>query len=131
MVPERKGDFATVVLRSLLTGMCVSMLNACLAGRSLPTGSRAREIQGGTGTGLKIPINGSIQGWRWLAGLPCSPLMALSKAAQAQQLSWSPSSSSGLEHFMGNFWSMARSSLKSWGVRWDLHSPRYRICNQV
>ncbi|XP_063025367.1 sodium/nucleoside cotransporter 1-like [Melospiza melodia melodia] len=32
MVPERKGDFASVVLRALLTGMCVSMLNACLAG---------------------------------------------------------------------------------------------------
>uniref|UniRef100_A0A8C5NRC5 Sodium/nucleoside cotransporter n=1 Tax=Junco hyemalis TaxID=40217 RepID=A0A8C5NRC5_JUNHY len=38
MVPERKGDLASVVLRALLTGMCVSMLNACLAGRSLPTG---------------------------------------------------------------------------------------------
>uniref|UniRef100_A0A8C5JI26 Sodium/nucleoside cotransporter n=1 Tax=Junco hyemalis TaxID=40217 RepID=A0A8C5JI26_JUNHY len=32
MVPERKGDLASVVLRALLTGMCVSMLNACLAG---------------------------------------------------------------------------------------------------
>ncbi|NXP21427.1 S28A1 protein, partial [Scytalopus superciliaris] len=32
MAPERKGDFASMVLRSLLTGMCVSMLNACLAG---------------------------------------------------------------------------------------------------
>uniref|UniRef100_A0A8D2NB51 Sodium/nucleoside cotransporter n=1 Tax=Zonotrichia albicollis TaxID=44394 RepID=A0A8D2NB51_ZONAL len=51
MVPERKGDLASVVLRALLTGMCVSMLNACLAGRSLPT----REAQGGAGTGLRTP----------------------------------------------------------------------------
>lgn len=36
MVPQRKGDLASVVLRALLTGICVSMLNACLAGRSLP-----------------------------------------------------------------------------------------------
>ncbi|NXG07617.1 S28A1 protein, partial [Sakesphorus luctuosus] len=32
MAPNRKGDFASVVLRALLTGICVSMLNACLAG---------------------------------------------------------------------------------------------------
>ncbi|NWV63528.1 S28A1 protein, partial [Malurus elegans] len=32
MVPERKSDLAAVVLRALLTGICVSMLNACLAG---------------------------------------------------------------------------------------------------
>ncbi|XP_067161390.1 sodium/nucleoside cotransporter 2 isoform X3 [Apteryx mantelli] len=32
MVPQRKGDFASIVLRALLTGICVSMLNACLAG---------------------------------------------------------------------------------------------------
>ncbi|NXD28309.1 S28A1 protein, partial [Spelaeornis formosus] len=32
MVPQRKSDFASVVLRALLTGICVSMLNACLAG---------------------------------------------------------------------------------------------------
>ncbi|NXP08564.1 S28A1 protein, partial [Thinocorus orbignyianus] len=32
MVPHRKGDLASVVLRALLTGICVSMLNACLAG---------------------------------------------------------------------------------------------------
>ncbi|NXQ32686.1 S28A2 protein, partial [Alaudala cheleensis] len=32
MVPQRKSDFAAVVLRALLTGICVSMLNACLAG---------------------------------------------------------------------------------------------------
>ncbi|KAK2536327.1 sodium/nucleoside cotransporter 1 [Columba livia] len=32
LVPERKGDFASIVLRALLTGICVSMLNACLAG---------------------------------------------------------------------------------------------------
>uniref|UniRef100_A0A8C3NC59 Sodium/nucleoside cotransporter n=1 Tax=Geospiza parvula TaxID=87175 RepID=A0A8C3NC59_GEOPR len=32
MVPQRKSDLAAVVLRALLTGMCVSMLNACLAG---------------------------------------------------------------------------------------------------
>ncbi|NXG16737.1 S28A1 protein, partial [Grallaria varia] len=32
MAPERKSDFASVVLRALLTGICVSMLNACLAG---------------------------------------------------------------------------------------------------
>ncbi|NXS70250.1 S28A1 protein, partial [Pandion haliaetus] len=32
MVPQRKGDLASVVLRALLTGSCVSMLNACLAG---------------------------------------------------------------------------------------------------
>ncbi|XP_057278081.1 sodium/nucleoside cotransporter 1-like isoform X6 [Pezoporus wallicus] len=32
MVPQRKGDLASIVLRALLTGTCVSMLNACLAG---------------------------------------------------------------------------------------------------
>ncbi|OPJ82766.1 sodium/nucleoside cotransporter 1 [Patagioenas fasciata monilis] len=32
LVPERKGDFASIVLRALFTGICVSMLNACLAG---------------------------------------------------------------------------------------------------
>ncbi|NWH69585.1 S28A2 protein, partial [Piaya cayana] len=32
MVPQRKGDLASVVLRALLTGICVSLLNACLAG---------------------------------------------------------------------------------------------------
>ncbi|XP_074011846.1 sodium/nucleoside cotransporter 2-like [Numenius arquata] len=32
MVPQRKGDLASVVLRALVTGICVSMLNACLAG---------------------------------------------------------------------------------------------------
>ncbi|XP_035191949.1 sodium/nucleoside cotransporter 1 [Oxyura jamaicensis] len=32
LVPHRKGDFATIVLRALLTGICVSMLNSCLAG---------------------------------------------------------------------------------------------------
>ncbi|NXW48230.1 S28A1 protein, partial [Nyctiprogne leucopyga] len=32
MVPQRKGDLASMVLRALLTGICVSMLNACLAG---------------------------------------------------------------------------------------------------
>ncbi|KAJ7411006.1 Sodium/nucleoside cotransporter 1 [Willisornis vidua] len=32
MAPNRKSDFASVVLRALLTGICVSMLNACLAG---------------------------------------------------------------------------------------------------
>ncbi|NXK79618.1 S28A1 protein, partial [Amazona guildingii] len=32
VVPQRKGDFASIVLRALLTGVCVSMLNACLAG---------------------------------------------------------------------------------------------------
>ncbi|XP_051484583.1 sodium/nucleoside cotransporter 1-like [Apus apus] len=32
MAPQRKGDMASIVLRALLTGICVSMLNACLAG---------------------------------------------------------------------------------------------------
>ncbi|NXU78915.1 S28A2 protein, partial [Oreotrochilus melanogaster] len=32
MAPQRKSDLASVVLRALLTGFCVSMLNACLAG---------------------------------------------------------------------------------------------------
>uniref|UniRef100_A0A8C4KNG4 Sodium/nucleoside cotransporter 2-like n=2 Tax=Dromaius novaehollandiae TaxID=8790 RepID=A0A8C4KNG4_DRONO len=32
LVPQRKSDCASVVLRALLTGICVSMLNACLAG---------------------------------------------------------------------------------------------------
>ncbi|XP_074955816.1 sodium/nucleoside cotransporter 1-like isoform X2 [Phalacrocorax aristotelis] len=32
MVPQRKSDLASTVLRALLTGICVSMLNACLAG---------------------------------------------------------------------------------------------------
>uniref|UniRef100_A0A8C8EF81 Sodium/nucleoside cotransporter n=1 Tax=Otus sunia TaxID=257818 RepID=A0A8C8EF81_9STRI len=57
MVPERKGDLASIVLRALLTGICVSMLNACLAGRSLPHTSGARKKWGETGEGLKTPIN--------------------------------------------------------------------------
>ncbi|KFV72836.1 Sodium/nucleoside cotransporter 2, partial [Dryobates pubescens] len=32
MVPQRRGVIASLVLRALLTGICVSMLNACLAG---------------------------------------------------------------------------------------------------
>uniref|UniRef100_A0A674JP77 Sodium/nucleoside cotransporter n=1 Tax=Terrapene triunguis TaxID=2587831 RepID=A0A674JP77_9SAUR len=32
MVPQRKSEFASIVLRALLTGACVSMLNACVAG---------------------------------------------------------------------------------------------------
>ncbi|NXI68598.1 S28A1 protein, partial [Anseranas semipalmata] len=32
IVPERKSNFASIVLRALLTGICVSMLNSCLAG---------------------------------------------------------------------------------------------------
>ncbi|NWJ12237.1 S28A1 protein, partial [Crypturellus undulatus] len=32
MVPQRKSDLASTVLRALFTGICVSMLNACLAG---------------------------------------------------------------------------------------------------
>uniref|UniRef100_A0A493TS96 Concentrative nucleoside transporter C-terminal domain-containing protein n=1 Tax=Anas platyrhynchos platyrhynchos TaxID=8840 RepID=A0A493TS96_ANAPP len=32
LVPHRKSDFASIVLRALLTGICVSMLNSCLAG---------------------------------------------------------------------------------------------------
>lgn len=93
MVPQRKGDLASVVLRALLTGICVSMLNACLAGKSLPTASGARKSQGGRGKGLKIPINAG--GGMGTAGLSspwlcqglqtlCCPLMALPGAAGAQ-----------------------------------------------
>ncbi|KYO21461.1 sodium/nucleoside cotransporter 1 [Alligator mississippiensis] len=32
MVPQRKSDFASIVLRALFTGACVSILNACVAG---------------------------------------------------------------------------------------------------
>ncbi|NWI84361.1 S28A1 protein, partial [Pitta sordida] len=32
MAPNRKGDFASMVMRALITGICVTMLNACLAG---------------------------------------------------------------------------------------------------
>ncbi|XP_026565594.1 sodium/nucleoside cotransporter 2 isoform X3 [Pseudonaja textilis] len=32
MAPQRKGDFSSIVLRALLTGSCVSLINACLAG---------------------------------------------------------------------------------------------------
>ncbi|KGL73897.1 Sodium/nucleoside cotransporter 1, partial [Tinamus guttatus] len=32
LVPQRKSDFASTILRALFTGICVSMLNACLAG---------------------------------------------------------------------------------------------------
>ncbi|NXC38563.1 S28A1 protein, partial [Penelope pileata] len=32
IVPQRKSEFASIVLRALLTGICVSMLNSCLAG---------------------------------------------------------------------------------------------------
>ncbi|XP_054997046.1 sodium/nucleoside cotransporter 1 [Sorex araneus] len=32
MAPHRKGDFSGIVLRALLTGACVSLVNACVAG---------------------------------------------------------------------------------------------------
>ncbi|NXS25617.1 S28A1 protein, partial [Mystacornis crossleyi] len=32
IAPQRKGDIASMVLRAMLTGVCVSLLNACLAG---------------------------------------------------------------------------------------------------
>ncbi|XP_058012460.1 sodium/nucleoside cotransporter 1-like [Ahaetulla prasina] len=32
MAPQRKGDFSSVVVRALLTGACVSLINACIAG---------------------------------------------------------------------------------------------------
>ncbi|XP_008060278.1 sodium/nucleoside cotransporter 1 isoform X1 [Carlito syrichta] len=32
MVPQRKSDFSQIVLRALLTGACVSLVNACVAG---------------------------------------------------------------------------------------------------
>ncbi|XP_037365829.1 sodium/nucleoside cotransporter 1 [Talpa occidentalis] len=32
MAPQRKGDFSRIVLRALLTGACVSLANACVAG---------------------------------------------------------------------------------------------------
>lgn len=64
---------------------------------------------------------------------PCSPLSQ--GQPKPNKLSWGSSSSSGLEHFNDNFWSIAMGSLKSWGLRWDgswdLHSPRYKICKQV
>lgn len=46
LVPERKGDFASIVLRALLTGICVSMLNACLAGGSQKELGRDRQRAG-------------------------------------------------------------------------------------
>lgn len=33
MALERKGDLAKVVVRALMTGACVSFVNACVAGR--------------------------------------------------------------------------------------------------
>ncbi|XP_032089013.1 sodium/nucleoside cotransporter 2 [Thamnophis elegans] len=32
MAPQRKSEFSSVVLRALLTGACVSLINACIAG---------------------------------------------------------------------------------------------------
>ncbi|KAJ7311197.1 hypothetical protein JRQ81_006807 [Phrynocephalus forsythii] len=32
LAPQRKGEFSSIILRALLTGACVSLLNACLAG---------------------------------------------------------------------------------------------------
>lgn len=32
MAPHRKGDFSSIVLRALLTGAFVSLVNACVAG---------------------------------------------------------------------------------------------------
>lgn len=43
MVPQRKSELASIVLRALLTGICVSMLNSCLAGRSLLTVTGKRQ----------------------------------------------------------------------------------------
>lgn len=139
MVPQRKGDLASVVLRALLTGICVSMLNACLAGRSLPTASRAREIQGGTG-----PINAAFRdggGWpvpSWL----WQSLQDLLSPHGSPKGSPSPTSSPGAPHpppdwniSMTIFGVLQWAPLKSWGLRWDgswdLHSPRHKICKQV
>ncbi|XP_060545432.1 sodium/nucleoside cotransporter 1-like [Pantherophis guttatus] len=32
MAPQRKGEFSSIVVRALLTGACVSLINACIAG---------------------------------------------------------------------------------------------------
>lgn len=32
LVPQRRSDFSQIVLRALITGACVSLVNACVAG---------------------------------------------------------------------------------------------------
>ncbi|XP_038606611.1 sodium/nucleoside cotransporter 2-like [Tachyglossus aculeatus] len=42
MVPKRKSDFSKIVVRALLTGACVSLVNACVAGiLYVPRGAEA------------------------------------------------------------------------------------------
>ncbi|XP_028926453.1 sodium/nucleoside cotransporter 2 [Ornithorhynchus anatinus] len=42
MVPKRKSDFSKIVIRALLTGACVSLVNACVAGiLYVPRGAEA------------------------------------------------------------------------------------------
>ncbi|KAK2107786.1 hypothetical protein P7K49_012951 [Saguinus oedipus] len=36
MVPQRKSNFSQIVLRALFTGACVSLVNACMAGKCRP-----------------------------------------------------------------------------------------------
>lgn len=105
LVPHRKGDFASVVLRALLTGICVSMLNSCLAGRSL----------GRTGEGLNTSTNAGAGVGRLAAAPtaltgppnpllspPCSTFVSI---PQIPLLCWGSSPSSGLQlgYFKGGF----------------------------
>ncbi|CAI9534372.1 unnamed protein product, partial [Staurois parvus] len=44
MAPQRKSDLSKVVVRALMTGACVSFVNACIAGRSSDDGGRFCDI---------------------------------------------------------------------------------------
>uniref|UniRef100_A0A8D0DNI6 Sodium/nucleoside cotransporter n=1 Tax=Salvator merianae TaxID=96440 RepID=A0A8D0DNI6_SALMN len=43
LVPERKSEFSSLVTRALLTGACVSLLNACVAGTGCVNGKTRRK----------------------------------------------------------------------------------------
>lgn len=59
MAPQRKSDFSQIVLRALCTGACVSLVNACVAGESLPGRAPISCWAGLWGSGLF----GSPWGW--------------------------------------------------------------------
>lgn len=133
MVPQRKGDIATIVLRALLTGICVSMLNACLAGRSLPAASVARRNWGGMGKGLNPPLNACAGTGTaglsspWLCqGLPKTRSSA---GCPPPHLGWAGDTARAA--FGALHKAPCRDCCSHLRGEVGHHSPRYRICMQV
>ena len=44
MVPQRRSDFSQIVLRALITGAFVSLVNACVAGECCAAASEFRPL---------------------------------------------------------------------------------------